>query len=189
MNRQAFGGAPLRPLLVPPVVEVRDLFQRERQEVLHLRQPLAGRRVRAQRVDAFLGRVAPHDQEPVALEERGVPKVVVEPVVVTALPRLADLRHEPHLLQVPHGTGNSRGAHRQLRRQIGGRELTFVGRHQGREDAGGHALHPDLRQHEAQAPTYRRTASSSRCVVIRPSSRTPQAMITRSRHFLNFTTS
>lgn len=112
--------------------------------------------------------------------------------MVAALAGLAFLGDQADLLQEAHGTGDGRGADRQLRGQVGRGQAARVGGHQGREHPRGHALHPDLREHQGQAFDV---PADGVFISLRVRRRHPAILshhpvkITQSRHFLNFTTS
>src|SRR5262245_35386528 len=109
---------------MPPVHHARHFGGEEREERLGLGEPIAGRCVRPDRVDATRQARDIPPEYAVLAQRNAVPHVAVDPVHVATGTRLALATRERELLEVPDGAADRGRARIQDLTQLGGGTAT-----------------------------------------------------------------
>jgi len=136
----------------PPALQHgRHLVLQELEEVLRIGEPVAGRRVRAEQLDALPGGDRPLGQHLVPADGNLIPEVVEQQVHVTPAAGLALAADHPQLGQVTDGTGDGCRAGAQQPGQLGGGQPAGVGDQHGGEHPGGHRRHARLHQDSGES--------------------------------------
>ncbi|ELP68736.1 hypothetical protein STRTUCAR8_05154 [Streptomyces turgidiscabies Car8] len=130
------------PLLAPAVHELGELALQVLEEGERLGEALPAGALRTEAVDAHAQGLSPALEDGVAVRQRLVPLVAVDPVPLTPRAGFALPRDHVHLGQVTHRAGHGGRTDLELLAEFGRGQGARVGGEQRGEDAGGHALHP-----------------------------------------------
>jgi hypothetical protein len=136
--------------VVPVAQDPVELGPVEGEEAAGLLQPVAGRGVRPDGLDALFQVLLPANDHGLAAVGHLVPGLAGDLIVVAPLPRLTLASHQAQLHQVADRAGDRGRAHPQGPGEVGGGGAPVVGAEDGREHPRRHAGHARLGQVEGE---------------------------------------